>query len=85
MDNGITLITDKKLSNNSRAAARQVAIEFDEDQQAEFVERVDVLNLRIRRFLVQFAIVSFVEIIQVPFLIQEPNLEFVMANLPQLS
>ncbi|KAF8366062.1 hypothetical protein PRIPAC_83891, partial [Pristionchus pacificus] len=47
-----------------KATKRVIAIEFDEDQQMEFVERVDILNTRMQEFLVQFAIISLVETVQ---------------------
>ncbi|GMT26819.1 hypothetical protein PFISCL1PPCAC_18116, partial [Pristionchus fissidentatus] len=43
---------------------RVIAIEFDEDQQMEFIERIDILNTRVQEFLVQFAMIALVETIQ---------------------
>ncbi|GMR50915.1 hypothetical protein PMAYCL1PPCAC_21110, partial [Pristionchus mayeri] len=56
----ISIVLDKKIKQTKRL----IAIEFDEDQQMEFIERIDILNVRMREFLVQFAIISLVETVQ---------------------
>ncbi|GMS98208.1 hypothetical protein PENTCL1PPCAC_20383, partial [Pristionchus entomophagus] len=56
----MSVILDKRISQTKRV----IAIEFDEDQQLEFIERIDILNTRVQEFLVQFAIISLVETVQ---------------------